>query len=132
MRDDQRRRRATDITGGLEARTVERRRRASFSNWVRRRSRLGAVNGGVRVSAAGICEGDRERDAGSTAASTSTGLKFESQRQARKRHFEGVLNGGGTLITATTVNGGIRVGCGERRPTPMRRRRAEAAERRAP
>ena len=39
----------------------------------------------------------------------SSGLKFDI-RDSGKRHFEGLLNGGGTTISATTVNGGITIG----------------------
>ena len=42
---------------------------------------------------------------------TITGLHFEVKEQS-KRHFEGVLNGGGIQITMNTVNGGVTVGAG--------------------
>jgi hypothetical protein len=37
-----------------------------------------------------------------------SGLKFDV-RDSGKRHFEGLLNGGGTSITVTTVNGGVTI-----------------------
>ena len=41
----------------------------------------------------------------------SSGLKFEV-RDSGRRHFEGLLNGGGTSITINTVNGGVTIGTG--------------------
>jgi hypothetical protein len=39
------------------------------------------------------------------------GVQFEI-RDSGKRHFEGLLNGGGAAINLNTVNGGIRVSGG--------------------
>jgi DUF4097 and DUF4098 domain-containing protein YvlB len=99
---------ANDITGGLEAQTVNGGVRANFSSIGSSDVRLGTVNGGVRVSL--------PESAKATVNATwvnggfdPTGIKFEV-REKEKRHFEGLLNGGGTLINLNTVNGGIRIG----------------------
>jgi DUF4097 and DUF4098 domain-containing protein YvlB len=68
---------------------------------------LSTVNGGIRIFL--------PEKAKATLNATwvnggfnSPGLSFAA-RDSGKRHFEGLLNGGGTQINATTVNGGIRV-----------------------
>jgi Putative adhesin len=99
---------ANDITGGLEAQTVNGGVRANFSSIGTRDVRLGTVNGGVRVS---LPESSKATfNATWVNGGFDTGdLKFEI-RESGKRHFEGLLNGGGTQINVNTVNGGIRLG----------------------
>jgi DUF4097 and DUF4098 domain-containing protein YvlB len=100
--------RASRITGSLEARTVNGGLRAQFDALGPGDITLGVVNGGVHVSLP-----DKAK---ATVSATwvnggfhANGLNFDVQDNG-KRHFEGKLNGGGTQITATTVNGGITIG----------------------
>ena len=101
---------AEDMTGSLEARTVNGGVRAHFAALGNHDITLGTVNGGIRVSL--------PENAKATVNATwvnggfdSSGLKFDV-RDSGKRHFEGLLNGGGTSVTATTVNGGVKIGSG--------------------
>ncbi len=98
---------ATDCSGALEARTVNGGIRAQLVSVGLHDVTLGTVNGGVRLSL--------PHSAKATVNATwvnggfnSGGLPFEI-RVNGKRHFEGLLNGGGTAINLNTVNGGIRV-----------------------
>jgi hypothetical protein len=99
--------RADKISGTLEARTVNGGVRAQFDSLGPGDVTLGVVNGGVHVSLPGKSK--------VTVSATwvnggfhANGLNFDV-RDNGKRHFEGQLNGGGTQITATTVNGGITI-----------------------
>jgi DUF4097 and DUF4098 domain-containing protein YvlB len=99
---------AENITGSLEARTVNGGVRAQFAALGAHDVTVATVNGGIRVSL--------PENAKATLNATwvnggfnSSGLKFDI-RDSGKRHFEGLLNGGGTTISATTVNGGITIG----------------------
>jgi len=101
---------ARDISGGLEARTVNGGLRVDLSSIGGHDITLATVNGGVRLNL--------RESAKATLNATwvnggfnSHGMKFES-RDSGKRHCEGLLNGGGTPINVTTVNGGINVGTG--------------------
>jgi hypothetical protein len=98
---------AKDIVGALEARTVNGGVRAGFAAIGTNDITLSTVNGGVRLTL--------PESAKATVNATwvnggfnSAGLKFET-RESGKRHFEGLLNGGGTPINVNTVNGGIRI-----------------------
>jgi hypothetical protein len=98
---------ATDISGSLEGRTVNGGVRASFKSLGTNDVTLSVVNGGIRVRL--------PENAKAAVNATwvnggfqSSGLQFEV-RDKGKRHFEGVLNGGGPSITATTVNGGVTI-----------------------
>ena len=102
--------RAENITGSLEARTVNGGVIALFSALGNHDITLATVNGGVRIKV--------PENAKATVNATwvnggfdSSGLTFDV-RDSGKRHFEGLLNGGGTTISATTVNGGVRIGTG--------------------
>jgi DUF4097 and DUF4098 domain-containing protein YvlB len=95
----------TDLTGGLDARTVNGGVRVHFAALGQSDVTLGVVNGGVRVSL--------PESAKATVNATwvnggfkAPGLNF-NVRDEGKRHFEGLLNGGGTSITVNTVNGGV-------------------------
>ncbi len=99
--------RAVDITGSLDARAVNGGVRAQFAALGPSDVTLNVVNGGIRVSL--------PETAKATVSATwvnggfrADGLKFDV-RDSGKRHFEGLLNGGGTNISATTVNGGVTV-----------------------
>ena len=81
---------ARDITGSLEARTVNGGVRVVLPPTAKATLNATWVNGGIRTN----------------------GLNFDV-RDSGKRHFEGRLNGGGTQITATTVNGGVAVSTGD-------------------
>jgi DUF4097 and DUF4098 domain-containing protein YvlB len=98
---------AKDIVGGLEARTVNGSVRASFAAIGTSDITLSTVNGGVRLTV--------PESAKATVNATwvnggfhSNGIKFET-RDSGKRHFEGLLNGGGTPVNVNTVNGGITI-----------------------
>jgi hypothetical protein len=68
---------------------------------------MGTVNGGVRLA---LPESAKARVSASwvNGGMRRSGLNFDVRDDSR-RHFEGVLNGGGTAITLTTVNGGITI-----------------------
>lgn len=96
---------AKAITGGLEARTVNGGVRVQLGGVGNNDVTLSTVNGGVVVTL--------PETARATVNATwvnggfsSGGLKFEV-RDSGKRHYEGVLNGGGTPINVNTVNGGV-------------------------
>jgi hypothetical protein len=98
---------AKDIVGGLEARTVNGGVHASFAAIGSSDITLSTVNGRVRLTL--------PESAKATVNATwvnggfhSNGMKFET-RDSGKRHFEGLLNGGGTPVNVNTVNGGITV-----------------------
>jgi Putative adhesin len=97
---------ASDMSGGLEARTVNGGVRAAFSSVGNNDITLGTVNGGVRVSVPDSAKATLNATWVNGGFHTD-GLKFEI-RDSGKRHFEGLLNGGGTPINVNTVNGGIR------------------------
>jgi Putative adhesin len=96
---------ATGITGGVEARVVNGGVRVQLAEVGKGEVVMSTVNGGVRlvlpdtakatVSASWVNGGMRK-----------SGLNFDVRDDSR-RHFEGLLNGGGTTITLNTVNGGI-------------------------
>lgn len=98
---------ATDISGSLEGRTVNGGVRASFKALGTHDVTLSVVNGGIRIRL--------PENAKATISATwvnggfqSSGLQFE-ERDRGKRHFEGLMNGGGASINATTVNGGVTI-----------------------
>jgi len=99
---------AKDLTGGLEARTVNGGVRASFAALGVGDITLGTVNGGIRVSLPDTAKATVNAT-WVNGGFNASGLKFEI-RDSGKRHFEGVLNGGGTSLTVTTVNGGVTIG----------------------
>jgi hypothetical protein len=99
--------RARQITGSLEARTINGGVRAQFDGLGPGDITLGVVNGGVHVTLPERAKATVNATWVNGGFNTS-GLKFDV-RDSGKRHFEGLLNGGGTSITATTVNGGITV-----------------------
>jgi hypothetical protein len=101
---------AGDMTGGLDAGTVNGPVRVHFAAVGQNDITLGAVNGRIRVSL--------PENAKATVNATwvnggfnSSGVKFDVRDQG-KRHFEGLLNGGGTPITVHTVNGGVTIATG--------------------
>lgn len=99
--------RADKISGSLEARSVNGGVRAQFDALGTGDITLGVVNGGVHISLPPTAKATVSATWVNGGFNTS-GLQFAT-RDSGKRHFEGVLNGGGTSITATTVNGGIRI-----------------------
>jgi len=98
---------ARDITGSLEARTVNGGVRAEFAALGSNDITLSVVNGGIRVRLPETAKANVNATWVNGGFHTA-GLKFET-RDSGRRHFEGLLNGGGALITATTVNGGVTV-----------------------
>jgi DUF4097 and DUF4098 domain-containing protein YvlB len=95
------------ISGGVEARVVNGGIRIRVASLGKDDIVMTTVNGGVRlalpdsakatVSASWVNGGMKMSD-----------LRFEVRDQSR-RHFEGLLNGGGTPVTLNTVNGGIAI-----------------------
>ncbi len=101
---------ADDISGSFEGRTVNGGVRALFKSLGTNDITLSSVNGGIRIRL--------PETAKATINATwvnggfeSSGLQFEV-RDRGKRHFEGLLNGGGPSINATTVNGGVTIDSG--------------------
>ena len=97
--------RADQLKGALEARTVNGRIRAQFDALGAGDITLGVVNGAVLIA----LPENAKVSVSATWVNGSfrpNGLNFDV-RDNGKRHFEGQLNGGGTQITATTVNGRI-------------------------
>jgi len=100
----------TGITGGVEASVVNGGIRIRLASVGKNDVAMSTVNGGVRlvlpenakatVSASWVNGGMRR-----------SGLNFDVRDDSR-RHFEGVLNGGGTSIALRTVNGGIAIASG--------------------
>ncbi len=99
---------ATQIKGGIEARTVNGGIRVQLASLGSDRIELTTINGGVRVA---LPETSKATVSATwvNGVITMSGLQFEVEEQS-KRHFEGRLNGGGTLIDLKTVNGGITLG----------------------
>ena len=98
---------ALDISGGLEARTVNGGVRVRLNGVGTHDVTLATVNGGIRIALPETAKTTINATWVNGGFNTS-GLKFEI-RDSGRRHFEGVLNGGGTPINATTVNGGVNV-----------------------
>ncbi len=96
---------ANDISGGLEARTVNGGVRARLTGLGTSDITLATVNGGVVVTLPDTAKATVNAS-WVNGGFTPGGLKF-AIRDSGKRHFEGVLNGGGTPINITTVNGGV-------------------------
>jgi hypothetical protein len=101
---------AKGVTGGLEARTVNGGVRVQLAGVGGSDVTLSTVNGGIRISLPETVKATLNANWVNGGFNTS-GLKFEI-RDSGKRHFEGVLNGGGTPINVSTVNGGVTVGTG--------------------
>jgi len=93
------------LSGGVEARTVNGGITIALDGVGNNDITLATVNGGIIL--------DLPATAKATVNATwvnggfhDGGLKFDV-RDSGKRHFEGLLNGGGTPINMTTVNGGV-------------------------
>jgi hypothetical protein len=93
------------IRGGLEARTVNGGVRAMLASTGNGDVTLSTVNGGVRLVLPDTAKATVDATWVNGGISMS-GLKFEVRDESR-RHFEGLLNGGGTPISLHTVNGGV-------------------------
>ena len=104
---------AKDITGSLEARTINGGIRAQFGSLGTHDIVLNVVNGGIRVTLPESAKASINATWVNGGIHTS-GLNFDV-RDSGKRHFEANLNGGGTHITATVVNGGVTFGNGKDR-----------------
>jgi DUF4097 and DUF4098 domain-containing protein YvlB len=126
--------RAVTVNGGVEAKSVDGRLIARTTNGGIVGTALGGgvearvVNGGIRIRLASVGNADVVMTTVNggvrlvlpeTAKATvsagwvnggikMSGLKFEVRDESR-RHFEGLLNGGGTPITLNTVNGGVSI-----------------------
>jgi Putative adhesin len=69
---------------------------------------LESVNGGIRLDIPADLNADLEASAINGGVSTDDGLKLQTSERARTKII-GKLNGGGPRISATTVNGGVRL-----------------------
>ena len=119
---------ATEIGGGIEARTVNGGVRVQLTaqgggSDSHARVDLTTINGGVRLALPETAKATVTATWVNGGVTTS-GLPFEIRDQS-KRHFEGLLNGGGTPITMTTVNGGVTIGAHLDVSTGRRRGRAD-------
>jgi DUF4097 and DUF4098 domain-containing protein YvlB len=97
--------RAEKISGPLEARTVNGIVRAQFDALVPGDNILGVINGRVRISLPDTAKATVNATWVNGGINTP-GLKFDV-RDSGKRRFEGLLNGGGASLRASTVNGNI-------------------------
>jgi len=70
---------------------------------------LDAVNGGVRLDIPTSVNADLEAHAVNGGVSTDDGFPITASERSRTR-VAGKLNGGGTSISLSTVNGGVRLG----------------------
>jgi DUF4097 and DUF4098 domain-containing protein YvlB len=100
----------TALSGGVEARVVNGGIKVRLASVGKDDIVMTTVNGGVRLAlpetskatvSAGWVNGGIKM----------SGLKFEVRDESR-RHFEGLLNGGGTTVTLNTVNGGVTIASG--------------------
>lgn len=69
---------------------------------------LDSVNGGIRLDLPPDVKADVEARAVNGGVSTESGLTLSEAEQSRT-HISGKLNGGGIKVSATTVNGGVRL-----------------------
>jgi DUF4097 and DUF4098 domain-containing protein YvlB len=97
----------TAIAGGVEARVVNGGIRIRLSSVGKEDVVMTTVNGGVRLA---LPETARATVSANwvNGGMKMSGLKFEVREESR-RHFEGLLNGGGAPISLNTVNGGIAI-----------------------
>jgi putative adhesin len=100
----------TAIAGGVEARVVNGGIRIRLASVGKGDVVMTTVNGGVRLA---LPEAAKATVSASwvNGGMKLSGLKFEVREESR-RHFEGLLNGGGTPITLNTVNGGVSITSG--------------------
>jgi hypothetical protein len=98
------------ITGGVEARVVNGGIRIQLAAVGKDEVVMTTVNGGVRVA---LPEKARATVSANwvNGGLRRSGFDFEV-RDSSRRHFEGLLNGGGTPVTLSTVNGGISIAPG--------------------
>lgn len=97
----------TAIGGGVEARVVNGGIRMRLASIGKDEVAMSTVNGGVRLALPETAKATVSANWVNGGMRTS-GLKLEI-REESKRHFEGLLNGGGTSITLATVNGGVAI-----------------------
>jgi DUF4097 and DUF4098 domain-containing protein YvlB len=98
----------TGIAGGVEARVVNGGIKIRLASVGKDDVVMTTVNGGVRLALPDTVKATVSANWVNGRMKMS-GLKFEV-REESKRHFEGLLNGGGTPISLNTVNGGIAIG----------------------
>jgi len=97
----------TALSGGIEARVVNGGIQIRIASVGKDDIIMATVNGGIRL---GLPEAAKATVSAGwvNGGMKMSGLKFEVRDESR-RHFEGLLNGGGTSITLNTVNGGIAI-----------------------
>jgi Putative adhesin len=98
---------ARRLTGGVEARVVNGGVRIQMASVGKDEVSLSTVNGGVRL---GLPDSAKATVSANwvNGGMRRSGLSFAIRDDSR-RHFEGLLNGGGTAVTLSTVNGGIAI-----------------------
>jgi len=99
---------ATALAGGVEARVVNGGIKIRLASVGKDDVVMTTVNGGVRLALPETAKATVSANWVNGGMKMS-GLKFEVRDESR-RHFEGLLNGGGTPISLNTVNGGIIIG----------------------
>src|SRR5215467_7485176 len=97
----------TALAGGVEARLVNGGIRIQMASVGKDDVVMTTVNGGVHLALPETAKATVSANWVNGGMKVS-GLKFEVRDESR-RHFEGLLNGGGTPISLNTVNGGIRI-----------------------
>ena len=70
---------------------------------------LDAVNGGIRLDVPGSVNANLEAQAVNGGVSTEDGFPITASERSRTR-ISGRMNAGGTAISLSTVNGGVRIG----------------------
>ena len=70
---------------------------------------LDAVNGGIRLDVPGSVNANLDAQAVNGGVSTEDGFPITASERSRTR-ISGTMNGGGTAISLSTVNGGVRIG----------------------
>jgi hypothetical protein len=96
------------LTGGVDARTTNGGVNIELASLGKERIVLHTTNGGVVLTLPNTAKADLSASVANGGINVSGVDKLEFSEQSR-RHVEGKLNGGGTLIELKTTNGGIRV-----------------------
>jgi hypothetical protein len=100
--------RGTNIAGAVSAHIVN----GAITMEVTRPSgpiELDAVNGGIRLDVPGNLKADVEASAVNGGVLAEDGLAIVTSDKTRTR-LTGKMNGGGARVSASTVNGGVRIG----------------------
>lgn len=99
--------RGNALSGGVDARTTNGSVTIDLASVGADKIYLGAVNGGVTLGVPETAKADVLATCTNGGVNVS-GVKLEISEQSRRR-VEGKMNGGGTSIELSTVNGGVRL-----------------------